>query len=156
MSIDIEDLGSCVFEELAFDYLAYNPFLSEARVVDHYNVDRETHRVVLSVNGIWYHLKTEKDSFSTLVQGSGAYLLDLWLGYIFFLRQKPEYHIEGGVRLVAQAHDENLQEFDDMPENEVMVKKLFDDALAMANKRLAQEIPFGCDTQTGYKYSEIH
>lgn len=43
-----------------------------------------------------------------------------------------------------------------MPENEVMVKKLFDDALAMANKRLAQEIPFGCDTQTGYKYSEIH
>ena len=49
-----------------------------------------------------------------------------------------------------------MQEFDDMPENEVVVKKLFDDALAMANKRLAQEIPFGCDTQTGYKYSEIH
>ena len=51
MSIDIEDLGSFVFEELAFDYLAY-PFLSEARVVDHYSVDRETHRVVLSVNEI--------------------------------------------------------------------------------------------------------
>lgn len=45
MSIDIEDLGSCVFEELAFDYLSYNPFLSEARVVDHYNVDRETHKL---------------------------------------------------------------------------------------------------------------
>ena len=52
MSIDIEDLGSCVFEELVFDYLTYNHFLSEARVVDHYNVDRETHRVVLSVNEI--------------------------------------------------------------------------------------------------------
>ena len=51
MSIDIEDLGSCVFEELAFDHLAYS-FLSEARVVGHYNVDRETHRVVLSVNEI--------------------------------------------------------------------------------------------------------
>ena len=51
MSIDIEDLGSCVFEELVFDYLAYS-FLSEARVVGHYNVDRETHRVVLSVNEI--------------------------------------------------------------------------------------------------------
>ena len=108
------------------------------------------------VNGIWYHLKTEKDSFSTLVQGSGAYLLDLWLGYIFFLRKKPEYHIEGGVRLVAQAHDENLQEYNDLEGNEETVRKLFDDALAMANKRLAQEIPFGCDTQTGYKYSEIH
>ena len=52
MSIDIEDLGSCVFEELAFDYLAYNPFLSEARVIDHYSINRETHRVVLSVNEI--------------------------------------------------------------------------------------------------------
>jgi hypothetical protein len=52
MSIDIEDLGCCVFEELAFDYLSYNPFLSEAKVVDHYGVDRETHRVVLSVNEI--------------------------------------------------------------------------------------------------------
>lgn len=52
MSIDIEDLGSYVFEELAFDYLSYNPFLSEVRVVDHYNVDRETHKVVLSVNEI--------------------------------------------------------------------------------------------------------
>lgn len=50
MSIDIEDLGCCVFEELVFDYLSYNPFLSEVRVIDHYNVDRETHRVVLSVN----------------------------------------------------------------------------------------------------------
>ena len=52
MSIDIEDLGSCVFEELVFDYLAYNPLLSEARVVDHYEVDRETRRVVLYVNEI--------------------------------------------------------------------------------------------------------
>lgn len=108
------------------------------------------------VNGIWYHLKTEKDSFSTLVQGSGAYLLDLWLMYIFHLRKKPEYYVEGGVRLVAQAHDENLQEFDDLGNNEEVVKKLFDDALALANKRLNQEIQFGCDTQTGYKYSEIH
>ena len=52
MSLDIEDLGSAVFEELAFDYLSYNPFLSEVRVVDHYSIDRETHKVVLSVNEI--------------------------------------------------------------------------------------------------------
>lgn len=39
MGVDIEDLGSCVFEELAFDYLAYNPLLSEARVIDHYNIE---------------------------------------------------------------------------------------------------------------------
>ena len=40
--------------------------------------------------------------------------------------------------------------------DEDIVRKLFDDALKMANKKLNQEIPFGCDTQFGYKYSEIH
>ena len=36
MSIDIEYLGSCVFEELAFNYLAYTSSLSECKVVDYY------------------------------------------------------------------------------------------------------------------------
>lgn len=52
MSLDIEDLGSVVFEELVFDYLTYNPFLSAVTVLDHYIIDRETHKVVLSVNEI--------------------------------------------------------------------------------------------------------
>ena len=52
MSIDIEDLGSCVFEELVFDYLKYNPFLSEAMVLDHCCVDRETYKVIMLVNEI--------------------------------------------------------------------------------------------------------
>lgn len=50
MSLNIEDLGSVVFEELAFDYLGYNPFLSEARVVDHYGLGCDTHLVILVVN----------------------------------------------------------------------------------------------------------
>ena len=50
MSIDIEDLGSCVFEELVFDYLKYNPFLAGAVVLDHYSIHNDTHRVVLLVN----------------------------------------------------------------------------------------------------------
>ena len=108
------------------------------------------------VNEIWYHLKKERDSFSTCIQGSGSYLLDIWVAYIFNLREKPEYEVKGGLRLVATVHDENLQEFNDLEGNEEIVKKLFDDALALANKRLKQEISFGCDTQFGYKYSEIH
>ena len=58
--------------------------------------------------------------------------------------------------MVATVHDENLQEFNDLEGNEDIVRKLFDDALKMANKKLNQEILFGCDTQFGYKYSEIH
>ena len=43
MGIVIEDLGEVVFEELAFNHLAYNPFLSECRVVDHYFKYRQHH-----------------------------------------------------------------------------------------------------------------
>ena len=50
MSLDIEDLGSVVFEELAFECLGYNPFLSEAKVVDHYWLSSDTQMVILYVN----------------------------------------------------------------------------------------------------------
>ena len=46
--------------------------------------------------------------------------------------------------------------FQDIEGNEAEVKRLLDDALALANKFLKVEIPFGCDTQFGYKYSQIH
>lgn len=50
MSIDVDDLGSCVFEELACEELEYNPFLTEFQVLDHYGTERNTHLVVLLVN----------------------------------------------------------------------------------------------------------
>lgn len=112
--------------------------------------------VLNPANKMWYHLKTEKDIFSTTVQGSGSFLLDLWLNYIFKLRKTGEYNIKGGLHLVATAHDEQLQEFLDVDGNEDEVKRLLDDALALANKFLKVEIPFSCDTQFGYKYSQIH
>lgn len=64
--LEIEDLGEVVFEELAFNYLAYNPFLSECRVVDHY-FDNDVHTVVLSVNEIGktpYRIKLETNIVS--------------------------------------------------------------------------------------------
>lgn len=101
---------------------------------------------------IWYHLKTEKDSFSTLVQGSGSYLLDMWLKQIDNV--KKEMSLKDVVKLCAQAHDENLQEFKGIPND--VVSQVFQEGLDRANKMLKVEIPFGCDTQFGLKYSEIH
>lgn len=49
---DVEDLGYLIFEDLCYDYLTYNPFLSEAMVLDHCCVDRETYKVVMLVNEI--------------------------------------------------------------------------------------------------------
>ena len=107
-------------------------------------------------NGIWYFLKTEKDSYSTLVQGSGSYLLDLWVKQIDLLKKSNRYNIKGSLNLVATVHDENLQEFDDLDGNEELIKEMFNEALDNVNNHLGVEIKFGCDTQFGYKYSEIH
>ena len=34
------------------------------------------------INKMWYSLRSDKDRFSTLIQGSGAYILDLWLYHV--------------------------------------------------------------------------
>jgi outer membrane biosynthesis protein TonB len=71
---------------------------------------------------MWYHLKTDKDRFSTLVQGTGAYVLDLWLGFQFNLRNKPEYGFdENGVKLLASFHDEQVVEFKEVFKDKVEV-----------------------------------
>lgn len=101
---------------------------------------------------MWYHLKSEKDSFSTLVQGSGSFLLDLWLKQIDNI--KKERGLKDNIRLCMSQHDENLQEFQEVTETEVI--EIFQEALDKVNKSLKVEIPFGCDTQIGGKYSEIH
>ena len=101
---------------------------------------------------MWYYLKTEKDSFSTLVQGSGSYLLDLWLKCIDNIKVRDG--IKNELRLCMNVHDEQLQEYQSLTDE--YVKDIFQEALDMVNKTLRVKIPFGCDTQMGGKYSEIH
>ena len=106
-------------------------------------------------NGVWYSLKTEKDRFSTLVQGTGAYVLDIWLKYQFNLREDPKYGFdEDGVKLLATFHDEQIIEFKEHFKESAEL--LIQDALDKVNKNFRLEIPFGCDVQFGKKYSDIH
>ena len=51
MSIDLDDLGSVVFEELACQHLGYNQFLVETTVLDHYQKDDKS-IVVLLINEV--------------------------------------------------------------------------------------------------------
>lgn len=101
-------------------------------------------------NGIWYHLKTDKDRFSTLVQGTGSYILDLWLSYEFKIREQEGLDL----KLLATAHDEQIIEFDSGLEDQVKV--IIARALDKVNERLNLEIKFGCDIQFGTAYSDIH
>lgn len=52
------------------------------------------------VNGFWYSLRSDKDRVSTLIQGLGSYILDIWLFNIFRLAEKQSLD----VMLLGQFH----------------------------------------------------
>lgn len=105
-------------------------------------------------NGIWYNLKVDRDSVSTLIQGSGAYVLDLWLAYVFALRDSDKYNLSESANLLANVHDEMILEI--LQGDEKGAEKLVLDALSKVNQSMKLEISFGCDIQFGKNYSEIH
>ena len=96
------------------------------------------------INKFWYSLRFEKDIFSTLVQGSAAYVFDLWVQT--FRKKRPQ--------LTAQFHDEVVIE----------VKKgfrekataLLQDAIEETNKILNLNRRLDVEVQFGDRYSEIH
>ncbi|MBL4753833.1 MAG: hypothetical protein JKY52_09615 [Flavobacteriales bacterium] len=96
------------------------------------------------VSKIWYWLKTEKDRFSTLNQGTGTYCFDMWVKE---LRGR-------GVKVSAQFHDEVV----------CMVKKGyreqvtkdFKESVYAVNKLLRLNRDLDVDVQFGDNYSTIH
>lgn len=102
------------------------------------------------INKMWYSLRSDKDRFSTLIQGTGAYILDLWL-----------YHGERLAKqrgldwtLVGQFHDELILE---IPVGEEDVyKQLVADALDKVNQQLKLNRELACDIKFGDRYSDIH
>ena len=103
------------------------------------------------VNGFWYSLRSEKDRFSTLCQGTGAYVFDIWCNNIIAICNE-----RWGVDplLSGQFHDELI----------LQVKKgfrqlwtdLLNEAMERTNKQLKLNRDCACDVQFGDNYSEIH
>lgn len=103
------------------------------------------------VNGFWYSLRTEKDRFSTLCQGTGAYVFDIWCNEVIAIcneRWKRDPMLSG------QFHDELI----------LQIKKgyrelwqgVLDEAMERANKILKLNRDCACDVQFGDDYSKIH
>ncbi len=96
------------------------------------------------VSGYWYSLRTEKDIFSTLVQGTAAFVFDMWLRYV--LRERPQ--------LTGQFHDEIV----------LSVKKgfrkqaedLLNNALKETNDILGLNRQLSIQVQFGNNYADIH
>ena len=92
----------------------------------------------------WYYLKAKKDRFSTLNQGTGAFIFDLWLKNI----------VEAREQLSAQSHDEGVWELN-VGYREQMTD-LLKGAIQKVNEDLKLNRDMDCDVQFGRNYGDIH
>ncbi len=100
--------------------------------------------VLNPVNGFWYTLRYEKDIFSTLNQGTGAYCFDQWVAH--YLTRRPN--------IVGQFHDESINRINKGEEREH--ESVLRWAINKVNEKLKLNIKLDIDVQFGYRYADIH
>lgn len=96
------------------------------------------------VSGFWYSLRTEKDKFSTLNQGTGVFCFDMWVREV---RAK-------GIKISMQYHDEVLFSYHESEEENI--KQILEGAIDTVNKKLRLNVPLGVSMLFGSNYKETH
>ena len=96
------------------------------------------------VSEFWYSLRSDKDRFSTLNQGTGVFCFDSWVSLC------RSY----GIKTIGQFHDEIIAL---VPEgNEEQTKVTMEQAIENLNNKLELNVPLGVDAQFGKTYADIH
>ena len=96
------------------------------------------------ISGFWYSLRTEKDKFSTLNQGTGVFCFDMWVREVRNL----------GIVVSMQYHDEVLFS---IPEGmEDTYREKLESAIQTVNRKLKLNVPLGVSMLFGLNYSDVH
>lgn len=103
------------------------------------------------VNGFWYFLKVDKDRFSTLCQGTGAYVFDVWCMNI---KDISTERYGKCAKFIGAYHDEVILRLYEGKEDKM--RKLVKDAMYQTNEKLGMLREMDCDIQFGTMYSQIH
>lgn len=96
------------------------------------------------VSGFWYSLRTEKDIFSTLVQGTASYCFDTWVAHV--LSERPQ--------LTGQFHDEVVLNV--KKGNREEINSFLQETIEETNDYLKLNRRLDIGIQYGDRYSEIH
>lgn len=105
------------------------------------------------ISHVWYHLKAQKDRFSTLCQGTGAYVFDIWVQETIRISNERWGR---DPKLNGQFHDEVIVSCKNSPKAIELTTKLLDDAMDATNAILNMNRDMACDTQVGNVYADIH
>lgn len=98
------------------------------------------------VSKFWYTLRHEKDVFSTVNQGTGAFIFDSWVAR--YTTKRPN--------ILGQFHDESINQLPDQPEEKINHTSTLLWAINHLNSSLNLNVDLKIDIQYGYRYSEIH
>ena len=93
---------------------------------------------------MWFYLKAEKDRFSTLNQGTGAFVFDKWVAYI--LNKRPQIN--------GQFHDEVVLEIKKGYREQA--ESLLKEAITWVNKTYKMNRDLDVDIDFGESYAQIH
>ena len=96
------------------------------------------------VNKFWYSIRNDKDIFSTLNQGTGAFVFDCWLK---FMRAK-------GVVPFLQYHDEMLCLLEEGEKDNV--ENTLHQSMQKVNETLNLNVEITVDVQFGDSYADVH
>lgn len=96
------------------------------------------------ISKFWYSLRADKDRFSTLNQGTGAYCFDQWVAQVLKRRRQMNY----------QAHDEGCWEVK-LGHRDKMTA-LLQDSIDAVNDKLKLNVKLKVSVQYGDRYGDIH
>lgn len=96
------------------------------------------------VSKFWYSLRSDKDKFSTLNQGTASYVFDVWLGYCKV----------GGIDVCAQFHDEWVAWY--YHSGKDRMHRVAQQAIDKTNKKLNLNVPILFEAKTGGCYADVH
>lgn len=96
------------------------------------------------VSKFWYSLRSDKDRFSTLNQGTGVFCFDTWVA----LCRK------NGIQTIGQFHDEIVGLV--KVGSEKQTERLMHWAATKLNEKVQLNVPLGADVQFGDTYASIH
>lgn len=98
------------------------------------------------VNEFWYSIRAEKDIFSTLNQGTGAYVFDCWLKYMMM----------EGIIPFLQYHDEKLSLVKKEKGARERHRRIIKESMDKVNNALQLNVEIGVDVQFGDCYADCH
>jgi len=96
------------------------------------------------LNNYYYSLRSNKDIFSTVNQGTGDYIFTLWQHNLMNM----------GVKLYGGWHDEIVTCC--KPEDCNTVIEKLKKSMELVNKQIGLKVPIGIDYKIGKSYSEVH